>query len=87
MRRGNALAASKRDAMRLLPAIAAWQRARRKLVRLPHEVLTFLLTQQTTRPVADLRDRVTRGGFENVTEERLHHDGFAIVTATPKDDP
>lgn len=66
---------------------ARWQRAYRRLVRLPSEVLTYLLTQKTTRPIADLAGVIALAGFASVKEERLDHDGFAIVSAAPKEDP
>lgn len=58
-----------------------WQRVRRKLFRLPSEAWTYLLTQQSTEPVPDLAALVTSAGFSSVSEERLGHDDFAIVSA------
>jgi len=51
----------------------------RRLRRLPMVAATFLLTQTTTHPVAGLRDAVVAAGFEDVQEERTHHDDFAVV--------
>ena len=58
-----------------------WGRVRHALFRLPVAALTWLLTQQTTHPLADLSGAVCDAGFVDVAEERLWHDDFALVTA------
>lgn len=58
-----------------------WTRIRNALLRWPGTVLTFLLTQQTTRPIRDLVGEIAAAGFVDVEERRRMHDGFAIVTA------
>lgn len=50
-----------------------------QLGRLPVAMLTYFLTQTTTRPVDDLAETVRAAGFSSVSEERLGHDDFAIV--------
>jgi len=59
-----------------------WRRLRRALARGPSAAWTWLLTQQTTRPVPDLTGLVAAAGFAAVEEERLPEDDFAIVSAT-----
>lgn len=55
-----------------------WHRLR----RFPLAAVTWLLTQVSTRPLANLTDRIRRAGFVDVCEERPFSDAFAIVTAT-----
>ena len=50
-----------------------------RLWRLPSAVATYLLTQTTTRPVRDLRQRVQAAGFADVAEERMWSGSFLIV--------
>lgn len=52
-----------------------------RLRRLPIAAATYLLTQTTTRPVSDLRDRVEAAGFSHVEEERIWSGSFVIVHA------
>jgi len=59
-------------------------RARRllhMLLRLPLAAATYLITRSSTRPVADLSERICGAGFAVEREERSHGDAFAIVTA------
>lgn len=59
-------------------------RARRlwyRVGRLPVALLTFALTQTTTRPVRRLAERVREAGFVTVGEERLSSGAFSIVSA------
>lgn len=49
------------------------------LSRLPLLVLTYLLTQTTTRPVIGVAKRVQAAGFANVKEKRLWRETFIIV--------
>lgn len=58
-----------------------WRRLARAVRRLPAAALTYLLTQQTTRPLPDLAGAVRAAGFSDVLEERLAGDTFAIVSA------
>lgn len=51
------------------------------LRRWPLALLTYLLTQTTTRPVRALPARVRAAGFVEVVEERLWGDAFCIVRA------
>jgi len=64
-----------------------WRRIRHALTRWPSAALTYLSTQQTTRPVPDLAPAVSAAGFADVDEQRLEGDDFAIVTATRRGDP
>ncbi len=50
-----------------------------RLWRLPVVVLTYLLTQTTTRPVADIEARLRAAGFAGVTAEHLWSGSFVIV--------
>ena len=50
-----------------------------RLRRWPLALLTYLLTQTTTRPVRDIRRRVEGAGFSGVEEERMWGDSFLIV--------
>jgi ubiquinone/menaquinone biosynthesis C-methylase UbiE len=59
------------------PARRLWYR----VGRLPVALLTFALTQTTTRPVQRLAERVREAGFVTVEEERLSFGAFAIVSA------
>jgi len=47
--------------------------------RAPLVVLTWVLTQTTTRPVEGLAERVRAAGFAEVTEDRLWSDTFLLV--------
>jgi ubiquinone/menaquinone biosynthesis C-methylase UbiE len=62
-------------------------RVRLALARLPAAALTYLLTQRITRPVPDLATAVAAAGFDDVAEERLERDDFAIVTAARRGAP
>jgi demethylmenaquinone methyltransferase/2-methoxy-6-polyprenyl-1,4-benzoquinol methylase len=58
-----------------------------RLGRLPLELVTYLLTQTTTRPVSGLCDQLRAAGFVEVHEERPWP-AFAIVRAQrPPEDP
>ena len=59
----------------------AWRRALRAVARAPLAWLVYLLTQATTRPVADLPDKARAAGFGDVREARRWGGSFAIVTA------
>jgi ubiquinone/menaquinone biosynthesis C-methylase UbiE len=47
--------------------------------RLPIAAAAYLLTQATTRPVRNLRERVAAAGFRDVEEERMWGGSFLIV--------
>lgn len=51
------------------------------LRRWPLALVTYLLTQTTTRPVRALPARIRAAGFTDVVEERLWADAFCIVRA------
>lgn len=53
-----------------------------RLTRWPLALITYVLTQATTRPVSELVTRVRDAGFTAVTETRLWSGDFAIVYAT-----
>ena len=53
-----------------------------RLWRLPVVVLTYLLTQTTTRPVVDIEKRLRGAGFVGVTSERLWSGSFVIAQGT-----
>jgi demethylmenaquinone methyltransferase/2-methoxy-6-polyprenyl-1,4-benzoquinol methylase len=51
------------------------------LLRIPLLVVTFLLTQTTTRPVDDLPDAVVEAGFRVEREERIAFDSVLYLVA------
>jgi 2-polyprenyl-3-methyl-5-hydroxy-6-metoxy-1,4-benzoquinol methylase len=53
-----------------------------RLWRLPVVVLTYLLTQTTTRPISNIEGRLRRAGFVGVTSERLWSGSFVIAQGT-----
>lgn len=55
------------------------RRAWYHLRRAPLAALTYMLTQTTTRPVADLADAVRAAGFTEITETRIWEDTFILV--------
>ena len=50
-----------------------------RLWRLPVVVLTYLLTQTTTKPVTNLAQRLAAAGFAGVTAEHLWSGSFVII--------
>jgi demethylmenaquinone methyltransferase/2-methoxy-6-polyprenyl-1,4-benzoquinol methylase len=58
-----------------------WYRMR----RLPLILVTYMLTQTSTRPVEHLADRIRHAGFRRVEEARLWGDTFFIVRAVRED--
>jgi ubiquinone/menaquinone biosynthesis C-methylase UbiE len=56
-----------------LSRLAYWMR------RLPIAAAAYLLTQTTTRPLRNLRERVVAAGFRHVEEERIWSGSFLIV--------
>jgi demethylmenaquinone methyltransferase/2-methoxy-6-polyprenyl-1,4-benzoquinol methylase len=62
----------------VLPATAV-ARLLYSLRRLPLAVLTYALTQTTTRAVSGLADRVRAAGFVDVREDRVAGGAFAVV--------
>jgi ubiquinone/menaquinone biosynthesis C-methylase UbiE len=58
-----------------------WRRLRYRLGRLPHLLLTYLLTQATTRPVVGLEDRVRAAGYQDVVARSLWSGAFQILEA------
>ncbi len=53
-----------------------------RLKRAPRVALTWLLTQQTTRPMQGLADEVRAAGFDGVQEARATEGDFIVVSAT-----
>lgn len=62
------------------------RRLRYRLGRLPVALLTFALTQTTTRPVDRLAERMCAAGFAAVKEERLPSGAFSIVSGTKREE-
>jgi ubiquinone/menaquinone biosynthesis C-methylase UbiE len=60
---------------------SAGARLLHRLARWPLTLATYLFTQTTTRPVAELPARVSAAGFQAVQEERLWSGSFSIVHA------
>jgi len=58
-----------------------WYRMR----QLPLALVTYLLTQTSTRPVARLADTIRLSGFGRVEETRLWGDTFVVVRAVRED--
>jgi demethylmenaquinone methyltransferase/2-methoxy-6-polyprenyl-1,4-benzoquinol methylase len=56
-----------------------------RLGRLPVALLTFALTQTTTRPVQRIAEQLSEAGFVAVEEERLSSSAFSIVSAVKED--
>jgi ubiquinone/menaquinone biosynthesis C-methylase UbiE len=50
-----------------------------RIRRLPIAAAAYLLTQTTTRPVRNLRERVAAAGFRHVEEERIWPGSFLIL--------
>ncbi len=57
------------------------RRAIWRLRRAPHELLTWLLTQQGTRPMDELAAELRAAGFAEVREERMPRGDFVIASA------
>jgi len=64
----------------ILPA-GGWRRAWARMRRLGLVVATYLVTQTTTHPVANLPARVSAAGFDDIQQEHLWSDRFLIVRA------
>jgi len=58
-----------------------WRRCLHAVRRWPVALLTYLLTQATTRPVEGLPARVRAAGFVDVDADRMWGDAFCIVRA------
>jgi len=58
-----------------------WARLLQRVLRAPLVVLTYLLTQQTTRPVDGLDDRIEEAGLELEAVRRNRLGGFATFVA------
>ncbi|MFQ5679037.1 MAG: corrinoid protein-associated methyltransferase CpaM [Gemmatimonadota bacterium] len=58
-----------------------WRRAWHRLLRAPLVAVTYLLTQQTTRPVADLPGRVRRAGLLPVSVRSGSRGGLIELVA------
>jgi demethylmenaquinone methyltransferase/2-methoxy-6-polyprenyl-1,4-benzoquinol methylase len=56
-----------------------------RLGRFPVALLTFALTQTTTRPVQRLAERLREAGFVAVEEERLSAGAFSIVSGVKEE--
>jgi demethylmenaquinone methyltransferase/2-methoxy-6-polyprenyl-1,4-benzoquinol methylase len=67
-----------------VPPTSAARRFWHRVARWPVAVVTYALTQATTRPVAGLVARVREAGFTEIEETRLWSGDFAIVCATRK---
>lgn len=59
----------------------SWEKGLHKLVRAPMAAVTYLVSQATTRPIADLAGEITAAGFIVQKETRSHGDSFVIVVA------
>ena len=57
------------------------------LRRWPLAVVTYVLTQTTTRPVQHLAERVQEAGFAEVEDARPWGDNFAVVRAMRREEP
>ena len=61
------------------------QRLWHRMRRLPLSLLTYALTQTSTRPVEHLVDRMGHAGFEQAEEARLWGDTFFVARAVRAD--
>jgi len=59
----------------------AGKKALHALARAPVMAVTFLVSQGSTRPMADLAGEIRAAGFSVQEEERSHGDAFALITA------
>ncbi len=59
----------------------AGRRVLHQLVRAPALAATYLVTGETTQPIADLASEIRRAGFVVDEELRSHGDAFALVCA------
>ncbi|MDP8222080.1 MAG: class I SAM-dependent methyltransferase [Candidatus Lernaella stagnicola] len=59
-----------------------WKRILHALIRIPMLLITFILTQTTTKAVENLPERVERAGFHVDKEERSLLGSFVYLTAT-----
>ena len=60
----------------------AGKRALHTLTRAPAAAVTFLISRNSTSPIADLAGDLDRAGFELIKEERSHGDAFSMVICT-----
>jgi hypothetical protein len=51
------------------------------LVRVPLSIITYVLTQSSTRPVDDLNAKLSETGFRILLEERNRLGNFALLVA------
>ncbi len=56
-----------------------------RTMRFPLAVLTFLLTQSTTRSVKDLKDKIIKTGFQIVSADKSLLGSFELIAAVKKE--
>ena len=56
-----------------------------RTMRFPLAVLTFLLTQSTTRSVKDLKDKIIKTGFQIVSADQSLLGSFELIAAVKKE--
>jgi len=61
------------------------QRFIHSVTRLPLLILTYLVTDTSTRPLMDLSGEIEKAGLSIQKEERSQGDSFAFVVAIKKD--
>jgi len=55
-----------------------------RLARVPHAIVTYVLTQTTTRPVDGLEERIREAGYADVTEERFPANLVVVSALNPE---
>ena len=55
------------------------------LVRVPLSLITYVLTQASTRPVGDLKAKLSEAGFRTIMEERNRLGDFALLVAEKRE--
>jgi len=58
-----------------------WKRILHQLIRLPLVVITYILTQTSTRALKDIKSLLNEAGFEVMEEKRSFFDSFGLYVA------
>lgn len=58
-----------------------WKRILHQLIRLPLVVITYILTQTSTKAVKDIKSLLNEAGFEVIEEKRSFLDSFGLYVA------
>jgi demethylmenaquinone methyltransferase/2-methoxy-6-polyprenyl-1,4-benzoquinol methylase len=55
-----------------------WKRILHSLIRIPLALITYLLTQTSTKALEDIKDPMMKAGFKIIHEKRSFIDSFAL---------